>query len=759
MPSTRIVQEYTLSIVFKIRVTKQNCGTPQQENACLIRDVLLTVIKIKIPYPHLGIKTLLGSFGNFKRNKNWTRLALVIILGLTGAYAEATAASLEDAIARTLGAETTGLSMQLGRGDDTLSDGLGLHRKVMRDPLRASYRLGSIEASFKANSGSPLRLLILTTQLGDTKVVRGHAENPLAQFEERLLAASTPLHEALTFLLQKQGGTADDIKLIADTAVFPRPWQLELGRLIGAIVVAKDFRDHAFRKLPPDATRDRLLEQIVGGKLSLFAKPDYRELLALVDREALAAGMQILVAAVEDFTDFLRRSPEVPELDWRLETAWGPVIVNTQHEDSLYVIETPLLQLDLHGNDEYRFLKTTTTSPGIAVLIDWDGNDSYRATPDGTCPSSGTLGYGVLWDEVGDDTYLAHNVAQASALFGAAMLYDGGGSDRFEGAQFVQGHATGGFALLIKKGGNDHYQAISHSQAAAGPLGIAVLLDHGGDDTYALLDRPQVLPSAQLPDHSLSMGQGAAMGLRADFSDGHSFAGGIGLLIDQAGNDRYSAQVFAQGAGYYRGLGALIDGGGNDQFFGRWYVQGAAAHEAAAVLLKQGKGNDSYAATHSTSIGAAHDESVAVFVDEAGDDTYELGNLGLGAANDNATALFIDGGGNDRYRLAGDICRALGAAVFDAWGTSAESISNTALFLDLGGDDTYPSNCPQAHDEASWTWPRRYPELHLPSEAGGAIDGKHLMPILTRPLTTRNKIVEEVDHHSWRADPRYQIAP
>lgn len=687
---------------------------------------------------------------------------MALLLGLACLQAVAADTPLAQIVAQTIQQGAGNDRLQLAGRREVPNDSMGLYRQFMRDPLRAPFLLGAVEAAVNSNAAAPGRLMILTTQLGDTQVVRGYAENPFAQTEQGLLQAVLPLREALTHLLQRQGRPAEAVQQLADTTAFPRPWQLELGRLIGAVTMAKEFRDHAFRKLPAEATRDRLLEQVVGGQLVLFAETDFRELLPLVDREALAAGMQILTRAVADFAEFLRQSPVVPELDWRLDTSWGPIVIDTRNENSHHEIETPLLLIDLHGNDRYRFLpayKTPSTPSGISILIDWQGNDRYLATVDGTCPSAAILGFGVLWDEAGDDLYQARNVAQAAALFGAAMLYEGGGTDVFEGEQFIQSHATGGFALLIEKDGHDRYQAISRSQASAGPQGVALVLDQGGNDEYELLDSPKVIPSAQLPDHSLSMGQGAATGLRATFADGHSVAGGIGLLIDRAGNDRYTAQVFAQGAGYYRGLGALIDGGGHDHFMGRWYVQGAAAHEAAAVLLKRGEGNDSYTATHSTSIGAAHDESVAVFVDEGGDDAYELGHLGLGAANDNASALFIDAGGNDRYSVKQEACQAFGAAIFKNWGTAAESLANTALFLDLGGDDHYPSACQRVRNGTSWSWPRRYPDLRLPSEAGGGVDGLYPIPLLTKPQTLADKPADATTRHRWRSDPGYLVAP
>ena len=87
----------------------------------------------------------------------------------------------------------------------------------------------------------------------------------------------------------------------------------------------------------------------------------------------------------------------------------------------------------------------------------------------------------------------------------------------------------------------------------------------------------------------MSFAQGAAFGFRT------RLAGGIGILRDDAGNDMYEAQMFAQGTGYYYGIGLAWDLAGDDQWRAVRYAQGNGVHEAVGVLR-----------------------------DEAGDDTYEL---------------------------------------------------------------------------------------------------------------------------------------
>jgi hypothetical protein len=227
------------------------------------------------------------------------------------------------------------------------------------------------------------------------------------------------------------------------------------------------------------------------------------------------------------------------------------------------------------------------------------------------------------------------------------------------------------------------------------------------------------------------------MGRRADLDDGHSWAGGYGLLVDEGGNDTYSAAVFAQGVGYWYGMGFLIDRSGNDSYKAHWYCQGAAAHFAVGGLMDYA-GNDRYSCGAQVAQGGAHDWSVACFVDAAGDDVYETGDLSLGAANMNGIALFLDAAGNDRYtvRAAGGQS-AGGARLTSGWGSLRESQTNAGIFLDCGGSDTYSGVA--GRDNTVWRSKMEYPQLHLPSELGVGVDAATpgALPIRLEPYTPK----------------------
>ena len=607
---------------------------------------------------------------------------------------------------------------------DGAARGLPLVEALLRDPLHAAQRVGLLEGALRERSGSVADVVGIASRLAGAEVSR--AENEA----RRLYADGDPLAVALEALFATRSGGHDwRASLPAEQSLGGR-LRLELARVLGAMVGVERFRQRALARVPAAMDRQRLLRQVLGGRFEPFESPDVRAVLPLVEREALMAGLQDLVRAVERLAGFLRDGDALQEVEWRIDTPLGEVLVDTRHASSRRQLAAPLLLVDVGGDDEYSFIEGEPAAP-IRVLIDVDGADRYRAEAVASGPSSAVLGYGVLWDTAGDDHYQGHAADQAAAILGGALLVDEGGRDRFEAAANAQAYAFGGLALLIERSGDDHYRAMTHAQASAGPGALALLLELGGDDDYQLAPTPLLQPSSQLPDRNTSMGQGAGRGLRADRLDGRSLGGGVGALFDAGGDDRYAAAVFAQGAAFWRGAGLLVDGGGRDSYRGNWYVQGAAAHDGAAVMIDRGGEGDRYSATHSTSLAAAHDGSAAVLVDEGGSDHYSLGGTGLGAALDGSVAIFADNAGGDIYELAGPGCAAFGAAPLSAWRAVAELGRNVALFVDAGGRDDYPSHCRRVGDGAAWAWPRRHPQLGLRSESGAGVDGEMDPPLAT----------------------------
>jgi hypothetical protein len=201
-----------------------------------------------------------------------------------------------------------------------------------------------------------------------------------------------------------------------------------------------------------------------------------------------------------------------------------------------------------------------------------------------------------------------------------------------------------GLGALIDRGGNDRYEIEAWGQALAFTGGLALLWDAAGDDRYAA----RGLADGYERGGRMSGAQGAAMGIRT------MLPGGIGILRDDGGDDVYVAEMFAQGTGYFYGLGLLWDRGGDDRYEAVRYAQGSGAHEAVGVLRDEG-GNDRYTLRVGVGQGMGLDLAVGALVDSAGDDDYAAGLLAQAAATANGIGILSDDGGTDRFEIgAGD---------------------------------------------------------------------------------------------------------
>ncbi|MCB1957245.1 MAG: hypothetical protein KDG55_16320, partial [Rhodocyclaceae bacterium] len=464
----------------------------------------------------------------------------------------------------------------------------------------------------------------------------------------------------------------------------------------------EQLRRRALAPLPAGMSRPLALRQALTGRWGEGGAPDLRQALVDVDRASLAAGLQVLAAALAGLRDALAQAHAAAGLVWEAETALGRVLIDLGTTDDERSLVAPLLLVDGGGDDRYHFLDDTRR-PAIALLLDLAGRDHYASAAPAAGVPVGLLGYGLLWDAGrDDDRYDGADLDQAAAVLGGAVLVDEGGNDHYAARGHAQAFAMGGLAVLLDRAGDDRYEALTFAQASAGPAAVALLVDAAGDDRYRLAAEPLVAPSAQRPDLNVSAGQGMGIGIRADHLDGRSLAGGLGVLLDGGGDDDYQATVFAQGAGYWRGGGLLFDRGGQDHYQAIWYGQAAAAHAGLGLLIDRGRASDRYQASQSTSMAAAHDGALAMLLDEGGDDDYRLGDLGLGAAHDTGVALFADLDGDDRYAVSSEACRAFGAAIAEQPDGPA-AVPNLGLFMDLGGTDRY--GCGLARNDQRWTWP------------------------------------------------------
>jgi len=328
--------------------------------------------------------------------------------------------------------------------------------------------------------------------------------------------------------------------------------------------------------------------------------------------------------------------------------------------------------LDLGGDDFYsgsHGAGGVSAGVPLSLVIDLAGDDAYEATHAGA-QGAGCLGVGGLLDLAGDDQYIGAQWCQGAGYFGVGWLDDRAGDDTYRGHAFCQGAGLFGFGLLLDHGGRDRYEADAHAQGVGLPKGIGALLDLGGAADYSAKGRyPTSYGDAGIFD---AWSQGCGTGFRTIAS------GGLGLLLDGGGANRFEAGNFSQGGGYYYGMGILeARGDEGDLYIGSRYNQGFSAHQAVGVFLEHG-GDDIYTTRQGVAQGLAWDESVTLFVDAAGDDRYQGGAFfSLGAAAHNSCCLFLDRRGRDEYRYAPGPGR--------AGGNDYHGGTSLSLFVDEGG--------------------------------------------------------------------------
>ncbi len=408
-------------------------------------------------------------------------------------------------------------------------------------------------------------------------------------------------------------------------------------------------------------------------------------------------------------------------------TPLGYIVIGSSNSDS-HSYEETFLRIDVGGNDIYKSGGATRNSYNwVSVQIDMDGDDLYLSDNHGvSAQGSGVLGYGICIDSTGNDSYEGRALAQGAGVFGCGALLDLAGDDCYFVERAGQGSGWFGVGVLADFKGDDKYDCFQNSQGFGYTLGSGILLDSKGDDVYAANDSDIRYPSAQTKEHNGSLSQGFGFGKRADIIDGHSMAGGVGVLVDGEGDDVYICGVFGQGCAYWYGVGILADKSGDDKYTGQWYVQGSGAHFAIGIL-NDGCGNDTYKAPMLMAQGAGHDFSVGFLFEEDGNDLYESKSLCIGAGNANGVGIFWDKLGDDVYSNCESVC--LGMPQSTATGGFRDFIRTTGIFIDTNGTDKYPSKFIFAANNSNWTWLPEKNSYYNIFDVGLGIDTEYLVNI------------------------------
>ena len=442
----------------------------------------------------------------------------------------------------------------------------------------------------------------------------------------------------------------------------------------------------------PQAVADRRFCQLVAEQV------DYAAMIAAAQVLARLADEGWLQKLDEAFRGAGAPAPSPPpgvtgEVLLFRETPYGLVVIGGRGPNTYDLDERFALVIDLGGDDTYRgaIAAANDIEHGISVVIDLSGNDTYQALPLGL--ATGRLGVGLLIDRAGDDVYHLAQGSGGAGFAGLGILYDAAGNDRYVGARFTQGAAVGGLGLLLDLAGDDEYTSFGYAVGFGGPSGVGAVVDVAGHDRYQCGDR---YPSnynavgsqpgdAHFQYECFGLGTGSGKRIYSNDPEQQSYglAGGMGMLIDLDGNDKYRSANFSQGCGYFFGVGLKLDMNGDDEHDAARYGHAAGAHYGVGLFVDY-RGDDRYASAGPVyNGGTAWDLSVMLFIDAGqGNDVYDLRRSGgLGLADHRSWSLFIDEGGKDRY-LVGD-----GAG--GTRGMGMASNGSMSGFFDLAGDDEY----------------------------------------------------------------------
>jgi len=370
---------------------------------------------------------------------------------------------------------------------------------------------------------------------------------------------------------------------------------------------------------------------------------------------------------------------EVPELGWIVVGGLG---------NNRYDMSRLAGVFDPGGNDRYVW---GTLREGNQGIIDLAGDDQYEGSAEQGAAGA-WRGMSLVLDVAGNDRYSGGRLSGACGWLGVGLLIDRAGDDIYDCGPWALGAGLCGAGFLFDEAGRDVYFDRGFSQGLGGPTGIGVLVDGAGNDLHH--SRGTTSGADSVPSISLSFSQGMAVGARG------LLPGGVGMLVNIGGDDRYEADEFSQGGGYWLGLGVLCDTAGHDLYRGSHYSQGFGCHQAAGALIDL-SGDDTYWSTVSAAQGAAWDEAVGVLVDAGGNDSYRGGALVQGSAAQSALAALIDFGGSDHLSAAGPYRQ--GESGPNTYHPDHRAARSLSLLL-LGGRDAFTNGGPWTSDMI-WQWP------------------------------------------------------
>ncbi|MEI6520928.1 MAG: hypothetical protein WCO98_12950 [bacterium] len=616
-------------------------------------------------------------------------------------------------------------------------DGFKVDTEAVKSRGNTAFKLSFFDQWYQ----HPLRIPFFERYLREQMLSAKGAPQPLFVTSASILGTTTwrSLNEPTPLVKYTTMAAKPDALKAAILAVDPRakvpstknvPPQVQklAAELLFVTADALKWREQALRKIPASDRvwlYNRLIDPLIHPEDKTGSKYERSESdqigdslkemdnLGSLDLSLMFAGNDDMMTIVQAVNDELAKTPVKEQFNFTCKTKLGVISLSGSGNDKYTANAHNLLIFDTGGDDIYQAGGATGGAQyPVGIIIDGGGNDRYESSSTLPCFGAGVMGWGILVDQGGKDVYTTKGCySQGCGIAGVGLLADyGDGEDTYFSLAGAQGYGYFGIGILADTGGSDSYETYVNGQGCGRTMGVGLLYDLTGNDKYTANDTDIIYPSAQTKTHNSSMCQGAGTGERRDYLDGHSVAGGVGMLLDGAGDDTYFGGVFSQAVGYWYGIGILDDRSGNDNYRSVWYGQSATAHFAVSYLV-DGTGNDHYTSTNCVNVGAAHDFSVSLFVEESGDDIYE-GASNMGQALNNSIALFVDKSGNDIYKGG-----SFGQAVISNPTGIRTEINTVGLFIDLDGNDTYPNA--NYGNNRTWTQQNKTP---IPILRGSGVD-------------------------------------
>ena len=567
-----------------------------------------------------------------------------------------------------------------------------------------------------------------------------------------------PLYRAILGILQHENpgsgapsadAAPDDLQAVCDR--WPAESQRALAELILAAGASHAHRERALGDADRDAVQrvhDQFQAESYATLNLAFEHPrsgtieeDLRAVAEEVDTVALTAGAHQLATAAEQALNALSVVEPFDGGDLELDTAHGRIVLRSGASDDTWTgLDDALLVVDLGGDDDWQgqYASTTELWQAASVVLDVRGNDTYgTATPDLQAPDTtagagfdvshgftqgaGLIGYGMLLDGSGDDTYAASVHGQGSGVLGVGLLSDRSGADTYRLGAVGQGAAMFGLGVLHDHEGDDELRLFSLGQGMGKAGGHGLLLDGGGSDltvAYVAEQEPWLPAEHSMRNllaypgnwaygidgtpHYMSVAQGTGWGYRADWmSDRTNWGGGFGALVDFGdGADTRIADCMSMGQGFIYGMGMLYDDGGDDTYRNFWWGMGASAHMGVGLLWDK-DGNDDHTTTRASS-AFGYDYGVGWFIDDGGDDTYR-GQVHYGRGYQNGFTFFLNTGGDDTYNAERMKGNNVWFGVVRNNDGGRRTLRLAGVFMDLGGgNDVYNTDVEGPANDATW---------------------------------------------------------